>query len=327
MIRRVPDYYRDFRCIASDCKDNCCVGGLCEMYQKLGEENMGVVCDQFPRFTEYYGTVKETGIGLACEEAARIILEKKDELKLIEDIIDEEEIEDSEYDSALAHALFRLRDIWIEQLNAVNTQKKLHQVLISMLLTADKIQELINADDFESIKDVCDKNFDIAAMNTGETDILECMKDIVSVYNDVEMLNEDWPNVIENISDNILSMEKDEYMSVVTEFIRSMENRSYEYRNLIEYLVFRYSMKAVYDYNLLGKVQLIIGHYLVILQQDVTIWITNNRNYSFEDRMNNIHIFSREIEYSEDNIEELTENFLYEEAFHVENLANILNSI
>ena len=123
MIQRVPHYYKAFHCIASDCRDNCCVGGweidideetaqyylsmegefgdrlrnsitrtdeycfrlkdgkcpfldsrgLCEIYQVLGEDKMGVVCTQFPRYTEYYGAVKETGIGLACEEAARII--------------------------------------------------------------------------------------------------------------------------------------------------------------------------------------------------------------------------------------------------------------
>ena len=122
MIQRVPHYYKAFHCIASDCRDNCCVGGweidideetaqyylsmegefgdrlrnsitrtdeycfrlkdgkcpfldskcLCEIYQVLGEDKMGVVCTQFPRYTEYYGAVKETGIGLACEEAARI---------------------------------------------------------------------------------------------------------------------------------------------------------------------------------------------------------------------------------------------------------------
>ena len=27
MIQRVPHYYKAFHCIASDCRDNCCVGG------------------------------------------------------------------------------------------------------------------------------------------------------------------------------------------------------------------------------------------------------------------------------------------------------------
>lgn len=117
---RTPGYYKNFHCISSECKDNCCVGGwqidideetaeyystvngdfgkklrdnidydnlcfklkdgkcpfldnnnLCGIYKELGEEHIGIVCDQFPRFTEYFGNVKERGIGLACEEAAK----------------------------------------------------------------------------------------------------------------------------------------------------------------------------------------------------------------------------------------------------------------
>ena len=156
MIQRVPHYYKAFHCIASDCRDNCCVGGweidideetaqyylsmegefgdrlrnsitrtdeycfrlkdgkcpfldsrgLCEIYQVLGEDKMGVVCTQFPRYTEYYGAVKETGIGLACEEAARIICQDKEAFTFNEETISEEEVSDAEFDAPLASSFF-----------------------------------------------------------------------------------------------------------------------------------------------------------------------------------------------------------------------------
>lgn len=120
----VPDYYDRFRCIASRCTDNCCIGweigidpatlaayqsqpgafgdrlraairpgdppyfaltgsgrcpflneeNLCDIYRQLGESHLCTICDQHPRFHNWFGEEKESGLGLSCEEAARLIL-------------------------------------------------------------------------------------------------------------------------------------------------------------------------------------------------------------------------------------------------------------
>ena len=120
----VPDYYDRFRCIASRCTDNCCIGweigidpaaladyqsqpgafgdrlraaiqpgdppyfaltgagrcpflnseNLCDIYRHLGETHLCAICDQHPRFHNWFGAEKESGLGLSCEEAARLIL-------------------------------------------------------------------------------------------------------------------------------------------------------------------------------------------------------------------------------------------------------------
>lgn len=119
-----PDYYDRFRCIASRCTDNCCIGweigidpaaladyqsqpgafgdrlraaiqpgdppyfaltgagrcpflnaeNLCDIYRQLGESHLCAICDQHPRFHNWFGEEKESGLGLSCEEAARLIL-------------------------------------------------------------------------------------------------------------------------------------------------------------------------------------------------------------------------------------------------------------
>ena len=82
---------------------------LCHIYKELGPEHMGVVCTQFPRFSEYYGHYKETGIGLACEEAARIILEDTKPFHIVERTIDEEEFEDEEYDGNIYYSDYSVK--------------------------------------------------------------------------------------------------------------------------------------------------------------------------------------------------------------------------
>lgn len=119
----MPDYCRKFRCIADKCLDNCCNGwgiyiddetleayrntegdfgerlknnidfekkcfmnngsgrcpflnrqNLCDIIIKLGEDKLCSICKRHPRYFEWFSDYIEGGIGLSCEEAARLIL-------------------------------------------------------------------------------------------------------------------------------------------------------------------------------------------------------------------------------------------------------------
>ena len=70
--------------------------GLCTIHKELGAEHLSVVCDQFPRYSEYYGEIKESGIGLACEEAERIIFSENKTFTTVLKPCDEEYSEDEE---------------------------------------------------------------------------------------------------------------------------------------------------------------------------------------------------------------------------------------
>ncbi len=48
--------------------------GLCEIIAEYGEDAICDICYLHPRFKNFYSDFTETGLGLACEEAARIIL-------------------------------------------------------------------------------------------------------------------------------------------------------------------------------------------------------------------------------------------------------------
>lgn len=140
MILRKPDFYDQFKCIASRCSDTCCVGweidideatqevyrkvagafgerlraniedghfkllphdrcpfldkdNLCEVYQNLGEDALCDICTEHPRFVEVYGDIMERGLGLCCEEAARLLLEGEGPLTFTCDECDEPEDE------------------------------------------------------------------------------------------------------------------------------------------------------------------------------------------------------------------------------------------
>ena len=144
MKHLAPSYYTAFTCLADRCRDNCCIGweigidpdtaafydscpgqtgdwlrsgitppgtdrcfvpdeqgrcpflderNLCTAYLRVGEQAMAEICREHPRFHNWYADVLETGLGLCCEETARLILTAPEPFALVElpDLPDEAE--------------------------------------------------------------------------------------------------------------------------------------------------------------------------------------------------------------------------------------------
>lgn len=48
---------------------------LCDIYLQLGEDALSEICTEHPRFHAWFGDYKESGLGLCCEEAVRLLLD------------------------------------------------------------------------------------------------------------------------------------------------------------------------------------------------------------------------------------------------------------
>ncbi len=57
--------------------------GLCDIILELGEEHIGGICTAHPRFRNALPGRIETGLGLCCEEAARLILGREEKTRLL----------------------------------------------------------------------------------------------------------------------------------------------------------------------------------------------------------------------------------------------------
>ena len=56
--------------------------GLCDLITTLGEEHLCQICADHPRFRSYFADRTEIGLGLCCEEAARLILTREQPMQL-----------------------------------------------------------------------------------------------------------------------------------------------------------------------------------------------------------------------------------------------------
>lgn len=68
---------KDGRCPFLD-NDN-----LCYIIKNYGEQNLCKTCKTHPRFKNFFSGVTETGLGLYCEHACKIILTNKQKMKLV----------------------------------------------------------------------------------------------------------------------------------------------------------------------------------------------------------------------------------------------------
>ena len=57
--------------------------GLCDLITELGEEALCQICADHPRFRSYFTDRTEIGLGLCCEEAARLILSREKPMTLV----------------------------------------------------------------------------------------------------------------------------------------------------------------------------------------------------------------------------------------------------
>ena len=95
--------------------------GLCDLITALGEDALCQICADHPRFRNYFSCRVEVGLGLCCEEAARLVLSQEEPMTLItlEDDGDAEAPTDEEFN--LLHV--RARSIALMQEDAPLPQR------------------------------------------------------------------------------------------------------------------------------------------------------------------------------------------------------------
>ena len=87
---------------------------------------------------------------------------------------------------------------------------------------------------------------------------------------------------------------------------KAVKDRDYEYEHLAVYFVYRYFMKCRFDEDVRSKAALVLFCLYLIHLLDVETF-RRNGSLSKEDRVQNAKLCSKEIEYSEENLDLLAE--------------------
>ena len=291
---------------------------LCDLIIGIGEDSLCDICREHPRFYEEFGVREEAGLGLCCEEAVRLLLEKKEPLRFEE--IENEEEEEEPY-------------FWFEELDAVRTvifdilqnrqdvwEGRLHK----MMFLTEQIQGEIDKENPDGIWEILDQieKKQMQWKNQGDTqketvDNLDknCKQEWISIYEallavflKMEVLDVNWKNRLLHLKEHL-----EEFYENRDAYRKFTEEISYERENLAVYQIFRYFLKGIDDEDILSKCRMAVVADGMIQLLHMDTW-KETGTLTLQERIFNIKAYSKELEYCPENLEMLMDA-LWDEKF------------
>ena len=306
---RHPKYYNHFQCIASNCPDSCCKewevlvdeasvacyrnmegplgddlrrylyedgagewclritdgrcpmwrdDGLCRIHAERGHSALCQTCRDFPRLRHDYGNFVELGLELSCPEAARIIFSEPG-------IWAEEEIpgsEEPEYDPADMEILLRTRKQMLEIL--MDKRYAVAESLTLGLLYGYRAQDALDGGEMAEFEPETELAFAASVAKVGD------MAALTDFYLGLEILTEEWRQRLQNP--------------------RGTGTWDEKLRILARYGVERYWLQAISDFDLVGRVKMIVASCLLI-------------RHLGGDLVQTAQLYAKEIENNADNVD------------------------
>ena len=328
MIYTKPYFYDDFVCKADKCKDTCCAGwevdidcnscdkyrnidgyfgkclldgidfsgeqpcfklkedercfflaqnGLCDIYSELGEDALCDICREHPRFYDFLDGVTEMGLGLCCEKVCEMIF-ASDKPITFESYEEETDCTNEEDD-----IYFAIRKKCFDIIR--NREKTISARISELLEYAANVQNGVFADDYELQSDLDEKLL---------------LQNVIDIFTETEPINDGW---------KIYISEMREKFNDVFSAGENLNVSDAEYEQILTYIMYRHFMQSRFTGEVLSAVCFsVISLVFIYLCDCKTIF--ENSVFEKDDRINNVKLWSKQIEYSEENTQ-----YIFDKAF------------
>ncbi len=254
---------------------------LCDIILQLGESSLCQICSDHPRFYEWFGNIKEGGLGLCCEEAARIILTDNTPFTVVETEIPDEECEP--FDAAFCTCLRTVRKELFDILQ--NEEISLGERIGRMLELAENRQECLD----NGISAFPQQFAEIPADVPDMPEILEFLQTL-------EVIGKNWRPTLASANKRL-----GEITESKERFAKENPQASAYLRNIAVYFIWRYFLKGTFDGEFLSRVKLAAVSVAVIGCLFADHWLEYG-TLSPENCAQIAKNYSKEIEYSEENL-------------------------
>ena len=315
---------------------------LCDLHLEAGEHMLCDTCRDYPRHMEEFEGVREGSLSLSCIEAAKLILGCTEPVQFIsfEDDVEDEEYEDFDY--LLYTKLADAREKMIALLQ--NRDMDIMMRIGMVLELTQKMQDALDDGEIFRIDDVLESFGEMEAAlefekglseyRIGENEYCATMRKMFRVFSKLEVLKEDWPEYVKKAEFTLFLEGQSSYENNRHAFHKAVGLKSSQYEKwaiyleqLMVYFVFTYFCGAVYDDNILGKMQTAVVSTLLIQELSIARWLERGKNLSFEDIVDISHRVSREIEHSDVNLVRLEKICEKTPMFSTEELMRIVLSV
>lgn len=327
MKRIIWNAYKKFRCIAEKCPDSCCKDwevdvdeaaahfyrkmegdlgdrlrqvlktedgasymvlengrcpmwrqdGLCRIQAELGHDSLCQVCREYPRLFMDFGDFAEWGLEMSCPEAARLLF--SDTSVQVETVSGGEEPEyDTQAMTLLQKSQEEILSFW------EHCPWNIPQMLAVTLFYGHQVQAALDGGEYVSL----DPQEALTAANryAGNGDFGA----MLAFFQGLEILTERW-------RDRLNAPQKGDW--------------DRKLKHLAIYLIRRYWLQAVWDYDLVCRVKFIVSSVILV-------------NGLGGDTIDTSQLFAKEIENDPDNRDAIFDGAYAHRAFTDENLLGLL---
>lgn len=329
MILTFPTFYRDFKCIANRCTDSCCIGWEIDIdsaaYEKyrLMPENFRkniAVCDGVAHFVL---TEEERCPFLQKDGLCKIILEHSEDMLC--DICREHprfyEWYGNYKDAGVGLCCEEAVRLTLEsekplEYETVETQEisdddTPEDICKSVFELRKSLFSIIN-DRSLTLFERIEKCFseigvkDVAAPCSADEFLAEC----VEIAKEMSPFDELWEKYI-------LSLEALSFQEVKERINKALSENQIRYEKSLSYFVFRHFIKACFDGDLLAHFKLAV----IMMIFEMLIDCVN------DELLFNTRYLSKQVEYSEENIDLLTDECCFNALISENNILAFLNEL
>ena len=329
MILTFPTFYRDFKCIANRCTDSCCIGweididsATYDKYRLMPEsfQKNIAVCDGVAHFVL---TQDERCPFLQKDELCKIILEHS---------------EDMLCDICREHPRFYE---WYGNYKDAGVGLCCEEA-VRLLLESEKPLEYESVEtqeisDDDTPEDICKSVFELRKslfsiindrsltlsdriercfLKIGAKDVIapcsadEFFAECVEIAKEMSPFDELWEKYI-------LSLEALSFQEVKERINKALSENQIRYEKSLSYFVFRHFIKACFDGDLLSHFKFAV----IMTILEMLIDCVNG------DLLFNTRYLSKQIEYSEENIDALTDECCFNALISENNILAFLNKL
>ncbi|MDD6145639.1 MAG: flagellin lysine-N-methylase [Oscillospiraceae bacterium] len=252
--------------------------GLCDIIIHLGHDKLCRICAEHPRYYEWYGSVKEGGVGMCCEEAAKLILLSGGDSEILS-LETDEVYEDIVYSEELYAMLSFARSEILTRLRDRN--RSLASALTDILIYAERLQEKINAGEY----------LPLALPNVSGYPVKESsvsLWEVLKPFGDMESIGPRWEKLLSRV---LSTAEKRGGRAFFT-----AENETY-LRGAAVYFIWRHFLGGVFDEDILSKVKFMAVSLIFLAESFTAAKAPDLESYAAL-----CAAYSEETEYSAENL-------------------------
>ena len=292
---------------------------LCDIHIEAGHDALCRTCRRYPKHVEVYENEREVSLSLSCPAAAKLIMGQKQPCRF-RSVENGGEESEKDFDEFLYSALQDCRKVMLTlaQDRSVSLQLRMARILA----LAHDVQNRIERNRVFEVETVLEryqrpqarelldaKLCRFAEQSKQQRGARAWLEDWITVrwrmldlFREFEVLDPLWTEDLQMYRRCLYEKGCATYLDQELQWTERSEEWETEYEQILVYFLFTYFCGAVYDGDVMRKVQMAVESVLILSELGMAAWMQEGTLPTFEGRMRLAWRYSRELEHSDPNL-------------------------